>query len=122
MEQWGALKHPRSKSPHGIIKVRRIPPTGAQLHRSTARPHLTGDEELPAQAAPPRTGRERLQTWLLRGRPAGEENTQVGVRATLMQNFHQFSRICMSVVMSAFQKCRGVNCCPLQNKVAFVRD
>ena len=74
--------HPLCIHTFGMIKVRHIPPTGAQLQRPPACSHLTGDEERPAQASPPRTGRERLQTRLLRGGPAGETNTQVERRMT----------------------------------------
>lgn len=55
------------------------PPAGAQLQRSPACSHFTGDQERAPQASPTRTCWEGLQTWILRGRPAGEKNTQVCV-------------------------------------------
>lgn len=76
--------HPRGPSTKTLsfkkqsnMRLCQILISDAQLQRSHARSHFVGDQECAAQASPPRTGRERLQTWLLRGRSAGETNTQV---------------------------------------------
>lgn len=68
-----------------MVKEGCVTPAGAQLQWSPACSHFTGDQERTPQAPPPRTCRERLQTWILRGRPAGAKNTQVRV----LQPVHQ---------------------------------
>lgn len=73
-----AIKSPQPTDPkQTAIKDYSFTPTGTQLQRPLACPHLPGNKECAAQASSPWTCREGLQTWLLRGWPAGEENTQV---------------------------------------------